>query len=81
MQLIKEAIILIYICLYIQCCECCISNRRDKMLDSLNTSILLDRIELICKMGGSEYLNDNDRQMAFFWLGELIKQVKSELET
>ncbi|KLU17068.1 MULTISPECIES: hypothetical protein [Xenorhabdus] len=51
------------------------------MLDSLNTSILLERIELICKMGGSEYLNDNDRQITLFWLGELIKQVKSELET
>ncbi|AOM42223.1 hypothetical protein [Xenorhabdus hominickii] len=51
------------------------------MLNSLNTSILLERIELICKMGGSEYLNDNDRQIALFWLGELIKQVKSELET
>ncbi|WP_340617195.1 hypothetical protein [Xenorhabdus entomophaga] len=51
------------------------------MLDSLNTSILLERIELICKMGGSEYLNDSDRQIALFWLGELVKQVKSELET
>ncbi|WFQ78539.1 hypothetical protein PXH59_12510 [Xenorhabdus sp. SF857] len=51
------------------------------MLDSLNTSILLERIELICKIGGSEYLNDNDRQITLFWLGELIKQVKSELET
>ncbi|WP_340616899.1 hypothetical protein [Xenorhabdus entomophaga] len=51
------------------------------MLDALNTSILLDRMELMCKLGCSEDFNDNDRRTAFYWLGELTEQVKREMET
>ncbi|PHM62021.1 hypothetical protein Xish_01183 [Xenorhabdus ishibashii] len=49
------------------------------MSDSLNTFVLLERIELISKIGGGECFNDKDRQIALYWVGELAEQVRSEL--
>ncbi|WP_036770737.1 hypothetical protein [Photorhabdus australis] len=51
------------------------------MLDALHTFVLVERIELMCKMGCSEDLNDNDRRTVFYWLGELVEEMKKELGT
>ncbi|MCP9267827.1 hypothetical protein M5U04_06860 [Xenorhabdus sp. XENO-1] len=51
------------------------------MLDDLNTPILLERMGLVCKMGCSEDLNDSDRRIAFYWLGELVEQVQRDTQT
>jgi hypothetical protein len=51
------------------------------MLDALETAILLERMELVCKMGCSGDLNDNDRRIAFYWLGELVEQVQRDTQT
>ncbi|WP_237387273.1 hypothetical protein [Xenorhabdus sp. Sc-CR9] len=47
--------------------------------DSLDTFVLLERIELIAKIGGSDGFNDKERQVALYWVGEMAEQVKSEL--
>ncbi|CDH02833.1 hypothetical protein [Xenorhabdus bovienii] len=49
------------------------------MSDSLNKFVLLERIELISKIGGGDGFNDKDRQVALYWVGELAEQVKNEL--
>ncbi|WP_156979664.1 hypothetical protein [Xenorhabdus doucetiae] len=49
------------------------------MFDSLDKFVLLERIELIAKVGGSEGCNDRDRQVALYWVGEMVEQIKGEL--
>ncbi|MCG3462037.1 hypothetical protein L7G72_09270 [Xenorhabdus bovienii] len=46
------------------------------MSDSLNKFVLLERIELISKIGGGDSFNDKDRQVALYWVGELAEQIK-----
>ncbi|WP_339379117.1 hypothetical protein [Xenorhabdus lircayensis] len=49
------------------------------MFDSLDKFVLLERIELIAKVGGSVDCNDRDRQVALYWVGEMVEQIKGEL--
>ncbi|PHM43741.1 hypothetical protein [Xenorhabdus szentirmaii] len=49
------------------------------VLDALNAFVLLERIELIAKIGGSDDFGDKDRQLALHWVEEMVLQVKSEL--
>ncbi|RAW95460.1 hypothetical protein CKY04_17240 [Photorhabdus sp. S8-52] len=49
------------------------------MSDYLNKLAVLERIELIAKVGSSGICNSRERQVAFDWIAELAEQVRKEI--